>query len=59
MKNSHDRFNLVSNLSDKEIYRLEREMWIKQGKGVIDPKDILDNHVKQCIIKHLNQKYAK
>ena len=59
MKNSHDRFNMASNLSADEIHKLERRMWIEQGKGVVDPKDILDNNVKQGIIKHLNEKYAK
>lgn len=34
-------------------------MWREQGLGVIDPKEILDNQLKQGVIKHLNQKYGQ
>jgi hypothetical protein len=49
---------MASNLSADEIHKLERRMWIEQGKGIVDPNDIFDNHAKQVIIKHLNEKYG-
>lgn len=54
MKNTYE-----SHLSDDEIFKLERLMWLQQGRGVIDPSDIFDNHAKQVLIKHFNEKFGK
>ena len=59
MKSSRDKLNQVSNSSADEIYKLECILWRKQGKGVVDPSEILDNNVKQGVIKHLNEKYGQ
>ena len=58
MKSSQDKLNQVSNLSADEIGKLASILWRKQGKGLVDPSEILDNHVKQGVIKHLNEKYG-
>ena len=59
MKSSQYKFNQMSHSSAQEIYELERIMWRQQGKGVIVPNEILDNQLKQEVIRHLNEKYGQ
>jgi hypothetical protein len=52
-----------SSKSDKELSRelnrLEKRLWLDEGKAIVNPFLIADNHVKQAIIVECERKFGK
>lgn len=45
--------------TSEEIECMEQRLWHAKGKGLIDPKEIEDDWLRQGLINHLTRKYGK
>lgn len=59
MQSSLAKHQTTPPMSEEQIHRLAQIAWVKQGKALIDIKDLFDSEFKSQVIRYANNKYGK
>ena len=59
MQSSLAKHQATHPMSEEHIHSLAQMAWVKQGKALIDIKDLFDGEFKSQVVRYANNKYGK